>query len=169
MSDKLVTIASYLTDIDAEMDKGKLTSSGVDAFVFKDDCGGMRPHMQLTAGVLLKIYEKDVAVAQEILTIDEDSEQQDSDIDKKINQLVYRARGWILVGFAVIPGWISFPVSYIYASKAFQTYQFHDLDDFTLRNRIVRLKWISLIFSALFWGFLILYIADAFLPEYLSR
>ena len=60
MTNKLITIASFSSDFEAEIAKGKLQSSGIESFIFKDDCGGMRPHMLLTAGVQLKVIERDL-------------------------------------------------------------------------------------------------------------
>ena len=67
MSEKIVTIKSFSSAVEANLVKGKLESSGIPAFVFKDDLGGMRPHLQLTSGVNLKVRRKDAKRALKIL------------------------------------------------------------------------------------------------------
>ncbi len=162
MPNALKTIATFGTEIEAELFKGKLESSGIKAFIFKDDCGGMRPHMQLTDGVKLKVAAIDLEIAKEILNTDSDDEQQidtdEPDSIKRIRQLLHRSRGWILVGFAVIPGWISFPISFIYSTKAFKTYKDADIKDSALKNQILRIQFVSAFFTILFWGASIYYI-----------
>jgi hypothetical protein len=44
-----------------------LQESGVDAFVLKDDVGGMEPQLQLTAGVRLLVSGADVERAHQLL------------------------------------------------------------------------------------------------------
>src|ERR1700730_12538889 len=44
-----------------------LEESGVTAFVFKDDAGGMEPHLQRTSGVRLIVGRADAERAAEIL------------------------------------------------------------------------------------------------------
>ncbi len=158
----LKTIATFNTEIDAELIKGKLESSGIKSFIFKDDCGGMRPHMNLTEGVQLKVADIDFETADTILRMETDEnvlQSEETDSTKKINQLLYRSRGWILVGFAVIPGWISFPLSFIYATRAFNSYKDASIKDLVLKNKIVRLQFTSALFSVLFWGVTICFIS----------
>jgi hypothetical protein len=44
-----------------------LQDGGVNAFMFKDDAGGMEPHLQRTSGVRLKINRVDAESARQIL------------------------------------------------------------------------------------------------------
>ena len=37
MANKMITVASFSSDFEAEIAKGKLQSSGIDSFIFKDD------------------------------------------------------------------------------------------------------------------------------------
>jgi len=62
-----VCIATYSDEMSAEVARAALESNGIYAFVSKDDCGGMRPHWQLTIGVRLMIRKADAEVAAEIL------------------------------------------------------------------------------------------------------
>jgi hypothetical protein len=44
-----------------------LENSGVNAFIFKDDAGGMEPHLQRTSGVRLLVNRVDAESAHQIL------------------------------------------------------------------------------------------------------
>ena len=164
MASKIITVASFNSDFEAEIAKGKLQSSGIDSFIFKDDCGGMRPHMLLTAGVQLKVSEQDWSEAKNILLAEVDDAVQITDPDeeayKKVHLLLNRARGWILVGFAIIPGWISFPISYVYATKASNFRKLNKIDDSELKGQIYRLRFVSGLFSLLFWTVSFFYIVE---------
>lgn len=70
MSDTLATIATFNSDHEAELARGILQSEGIEAFVFKDDCGGMLPQMQIIRGVHLKVNRQDEKRAREILDSD---------------------------------------------------------------------------------------------------
>jgi hypothetical protein len=151
----LKTIAIFSTDIEAELIKGKLESSGIDSFIFKDDCGGMRPHMQLTDGVQLKVNDADFETAKVILAIpNEEIERapaKEIDVTKHINHLLHRARGWILVGVAIIPGLVSFPISFIYSIMAHNRYNESGITDGGIKNSIIRIQFVSALFSTLSW------------------
>ena len=67
MSESLTTIATFNSDHEAEMARGILQVEGIEAFVFKDDCGGMLPHLQSIRGVYLKVKTCDEIRAREIL------------------------------------------------------------------------------------------------------
>ena len=164
MTNKLTTIASFSSDFEAEIAKGKLQSSGIDSFIFKDDCGGMRPHMLLTAGVQLKVIERDLPEARNVLQPDLEDEIQvqnsNEEAYKKVQLFLNRARGWILIGFAIIPGWISFPISYIYATKASSFCKFNKIDDPNLNNKITRIRLVAGSFSLLFWTVSLFYLVE---------
>jgi len=122
--------------------------------------------MMLTAGVQLKINERDYDEAVDILQSGVDEQIGPIDLLEdgvaKINLLLHRARGWILLGFLIIPGWISFPVAYFYATKALSDRIALEIDDLNLKRRIGRIRYISALFSLLFWGVLLFYIIDVF-------
>ena len=67
MSDETVVIKTFSNETDAAMAQQMLTESGVRAFIFKDDAGGMEPQLQLTGGVRLVVNQADVKRAREIL------------------------------------------------------------------------------------------------------
>jgi len=64
---KLVTIETFVNELDAEVAKQHLQSHGIDAMISKDDCGGMRPWLQQQQGVVLQVFENDSAKAIKIL------------------------------------------------------------------------------------------------------
>ena len=67
MRDGLVVIDTFLNEIDAEVARGRLDSVGIAAEVDTDNCGGMRPHLDLTRGVRLLVDQKDEARAREAM------------------------------------------------------------------------------------------------------
>ncbi len=67
MSDEPVVVKTFSNETDAEMANQVLQASGVRAFIFKDDAGGMEPQLQLTGGVRLVVTRSDAERAREIL------------------------------------------------------------------------------------------------------
>ena len=67
MSDEPVVIKTFSNETDAEMANQMLQESGVRAFIFKDDAGGMEPHLQLSGGVRLVVTRGDAERAHQIL------------------------------------------------------------------------------------------------------
>ncbi len=62
-----VVVGEFENEIDAEIAKGHLESEGIEAFIMKDDGGGMFPSMQNTEGVRLSVAEADEDRAKIIL------------------------------------------------------------------------------------------------------
>jgi hypothetical protein len=67
MEEKQVVVGEYENEIDAEIAKGHLASSGIPASIMKDDGGGMLPSMQNTEGVQLIVAETQSEKAKEII------------------------------------------------------------------------------------------------------
>lgn len=67
MAEEVIVIRVFPNEIDAIMAQQELEASGVRAFVFKDDAGGMEPHLQRTSGVRLVVNHADAERAAEIL------------------------------------------------------------------------------------------------------
>ncbi len=67
MSDEPVVVKTFSNETDTEMANQVLQESGVSAFIFKDDAGGMEPHLQRTGGVRLVVTRSDAERAREIL------------------------------------------------------------------------------------------------------
>jgi hypothetical protein len=67
MSDTDLTIVrTYANVVHAQLAKSALEAAGIMAAIRSDDCGGMRPHMQL-AGVDLLVRAENAAEANAIL------------------------------------------------------------------------------------------------------
>ncbi len=66
-ADDLIAIATYLTDIEAELAKSALEAAEIDAMIRADDCGGTRPHMWM-GGIQLIVREEDAQQARVILS-----------------------------------------------------------------------------------------------------
>ncbi len=64
---RLVVIRKFYSTVEADIAKQSLISHGVQAFISKDDEGGMMPALQATQGVLLRVLEKDRTKAETIL------------------------------------------------------------------------------------------------------
>jgi len=67
-NDEPFCVATYPNEIEAEMAKMKLGLEGICAFIFKDDCGGMQPYLQIITGVRLMVRAKDFEAAERLLT-----------------------------------------------------------------------------------------------------
>jgi hypothetical protein len=67
MSEDLVVLRVFSNEIEAGMSQQVIQESGVKAFVFKDDVGGMEPQLQLTGGIRLVVNRTDADRAHEIL------------------------------------------------------------------------------------------------------
>lgn len=67
MRDGYTKIQTYLNYLDAELARSHLEAMGLDALVRSDNCGGMRPHFDLTGGVFLLVPEADADRALALL------------------------------------------------------------------------------------------------------
>jgi len=67
MSDEIVVIRVFDNEVEAQMAQQMLRDAGVTSFIFKDDGGGMEPHLQRTNGVRLVLQSVDADRAQDIL------------------------------------------------------------------------------------------------------
>lgn len=67
MRDGFVVVGTFSSLVDAQVAQGTLESLGVPALLEADNCGGMRPHFDLTIGVRLLVAEPEADRAREIL------------------------------------------------------------------------------------------------------
>ena len=67
MPDQTFVLKIFASEIEAGMTQQVLQEGGVSAFIFKDDAGGMEPHLQRTAGVRLLVNRVDAESAHQIL------------------------------------------------------------------------------------------------------
>jgi hypothetical protein len=67
MSDQSAVIKVFSNEMDAAIAQQVLLRSGIKAFIFKDDAGGMEPQLQLTGGVRLVVSEENAERAYQII------------------------------------------------------------------------------------------------------
>ena len=67
MEEKKVVVGNFKNEIDAELAKGLLESSGIPASIIKDDGGSMLPSLQDAEGVQLLVAEINSEEAKKIL------------------------------------------------------------------------------------------------------
>jgi hypothetical protein len=67
MTEETIILKVFVTEMDANMAQDILQDDGIKAFVFKDDAGGMEPHLQRTNGVRLVVNRVDADRARKIL------------------------------------------------------------------------------------------------------
>jgi hypothetical protein len=67
-----VVVRQFLSVVEAELARGALEAAGIQAVVSADDCGGMRPHLQV-GRVSLLVRTGDVDEAVRILDLPADA------------------------------------------------------------------------------------------------
>jgi hypothetical protein len=67
MNDSLTRLETFSSELEAEMARARLQALGVSVVVQKDNCGGMRPHLDLQQGVRLLVAADDLPKARAIL------------------------------------------------------------------------------------------------------
>jgi hypothetical protein len=67
MSEEIVVLRVFDNELEAQMAQQRLQDAGVPTFTFKDDGGGMEPHLQRTNGVRLVLNSADAERAEDIL------------------------------------------------------------------------------------------------------
>ena len=67
MPEETIILKVFVTEMDANMAQDILQDDGIKAFVFKDDAGGMEPHLQRANGVRLVVNRVDADRAHKIL------------------------------------------------------------------------------------------------------
>ncbi|MHC4252801.1 MAG: putative signal transducing protein [Planctomycetota bacterium] len=65
--DSTVCIAMFVNEFEAHTARSLLESNDIPCFVATDDCGGLRPHMQLVTGARLYVRQSDSGAAELIL------------------------------------------------------------------------------------------------------
>ena len=66
--DEPVVVRQFMSTVEAEIAQGALQAAGIEAVVSADDCGGMRPHLQV-GRVALLVRSEDVDEAGRILDL----------------------------------------------------------------------------------------------------
>jgi hypothetical protein len=63
----IVTVASYATEVEAQIAQATLEANGVSSIILRDDAGGMLPSLHVLVGVKLAVQEEDADIARELL------------------------------------------------------------------------------------------------------
>jgi nucleoside phosphorylase len=66
-ADDVVAVRTFINVFEAEIAQTALEAAGIESVIHADDCGGLRPHLQL-GGVGLMVRPEDVVRAEEVLT-----------------------------------------------------------------------------------------------------
>jgi hypothetical protein len=67
MTERIVTLKTFDSELDAEIARKHLESHNIEARVIKDDAAGMYPMLQWVRGVKLVVRESDEVRAREVL------------------------------------------------------------------------------------------------------
>ncbi len=67
-SNEPVIVRQFMSTVEAELAQGALQAAGIEAAVSADDCGGMRPHLQV-GRVALLVRPEDVEEATRVLDL----------------------------------------------------------------------------------------------------
>ena len=65
-----IVFRTFLNHFDVELARMALEAAGIQCFIRRDDCGGMRPHLWM-AGIDLLVHTDDAQRAEEVLGNDE--------------------------------------------------------------------------------------------------
>ena len=79
-----ICIATFADEMGAEVARMSLEASGIPAFVSKDDCGGMQPHLKMITAIRLMINAADETEAQAILEQLAASADEEGDADRSV-------------------------------------------------------------------------------------
>jgi hypothetical protein len=69
MSDTLVVVGTYFTEVDADLARTVLEAEGIDCMIRGDDCGGVSPQLWMH-GVALLVRSEDFERARAILALE---------------------------------------------------------------------------------------------------
>lgn len=67
MWDGMELVRTYINEPEAQADLARLEAAGITGLLATDNCGGMRPHLDLQAGVRLLVATADVDGARDLL------------------------------------------------------------------------------------------------------
>lgn len=68
MENEFVVLETYFSEADAELASSLLKSSGIRAFMRRDDFGGMGPHLAFVRGIKLLVKNEDEENARQLLS-----------------------------------------------------------------------------------------------------
>lgn len=67
LDDPLIPVRTFISISEAEIAQGALTAFGIESTLSHDDCGGLRPHLNLAGGIRLMVRPADAKAAEETL------------------------------------------------------------------------------------------------------
>ncbi len=67
MRDGMTIVKSFINNAEAQLALSQLEAMGIKGFVEVDNCGGMRPHMDITGGVHLLVGSDELEQATKLL------------------------------------------------------------------------------------------------------
>lgn len=76
MVEGYVPVATFTTQIDAELAQATLAAAGIESFLKYEDTGGMMPVLQQSEGVQLLVDPKDLDEAREVLANENPPEEE---------------------------------------------------------------------------------------------
>ena len=62
-----VVVRRFMTESEADLARAILAANGIEAFLLRDDAGGMLPAMSLMSEIRVVVAPEDAAAAREIL------------------------------------------------------------------------------------------------------
>ncbi len=109
MDGRRVVIASFATPVEAEVARGLLAASGIDAFLRDDLTVGVAPHLSvLMGGVRLEVFEGDAGRANDVLESAEPEQVADEPVVYRVTrnraQVFGLLGGGLGLGAAVLAG-----------------------------------------------------------------
>ncbi len=63
----IVTVATFSTEVEAQIAQATLEANGIASIIVRDDAGGMLPSLHILVNVKLAVQEADEELAREIL------------------------------------------------------------------------------------------------------
>jgi hypothetical protein len=103
--DNVVVLTSFVNEMDAQMVVLELQAAGIDAFIRKDDCGGMRPMITAERGIEVMVPKKDLARALEILELTQGEMLADSGSDNGSRRSISKIELIAVLVLGLIAGW----------------------------------------------------------------
>lgn len=67
MRDGMTIVKTYTNETEAQLVLNQLKTIGVEGLIEADNCGGMRPHLDLTRGVNILVADQDLEQARAFL------------------------------------------------------------------------------------------------------
>lgn len=100
--DRSTVVATYSTLYEAELAQSHLAENEIDAFISRDDSGGMDPQMQLARGVRLIVHGEQAIEARQILEWMDAVPYKEFATDDDAEYETQRLKMWRQLGIALL-------------------------------------------------------------------